>query len=230
MLRRLFVLALLLLPWFANAQALPAPRLGVDYFVLADVQPTYRNGKIEVAEVFSYACVHCAHFQPKVDAWLQQQAKAGRLKDLRWEYVPAVFGGVWNNFAKAYLVAEKTGVVKRTHNAVFKAIHEERALQTGSLEEIADLYARFGVDRNNFLAALNEPLLNDQLKLARDFALRGGVEGTPTLIVAGKYRVVTTRDRGFDGMLATLDFLLAQERAAARKATQGKAGKSNPGH
>ena len=70
----------------APVGAVPQP--GVDYVVLPQSQPTWAPGKIEVAEVFSYRCIHCAEFQPKVNVW-----KKTMPADARWEYVPAVFGG-----------------------------------------------------------------------------------------------------------------------------------------
>ena len=97
----------------------PAPRLGVDYVLLPVPQPTYGQGKIEVAEVFSYRCIHCAEFQPSVNIW-----KKTMPADVRWEYVPGVFGGSWDDFARAYFAAELMGVQKRTHDAVFKGVHD----------------------------------------------------------------------------------------------------------
>src|SRR5690606_21149320 len=43
---------------------------GRGYVLVEDGAP-YRplDGKIEVVEVFSYRCGHCARFQPQVDAW-----------------------------------------------------------------------------------------------------------------------------------------------------------------
>ena len=225
MIRRLLVPLLFLASFSACVQgAAPVgvPRVGVDYEVLPIPQPTYGLGKIEVAEVFSYRCIHCAEFQPLVNAWRKTQPA-----DVRWEYVPAVFGGSWDDFARAYLAAETLGVQKRTHDAVFKGIFVDKLLKTGSSDEIADMYANFGVDRANFLSTMRSVLVTDRLDRARQFALRTGVTGTPTIIVNGKYRVNVTQDGGFPGMLATTTFLIAKERAAA-KATKVPAAAKRP--
>ena len=47
-------------------------------------------------------------------------------KDVRWEYVPAVFGGHWDRFARAYFAAQSLGVQEKTHDAVFKGIFVDR--------------------------------------------------------------------------------------------------------
>jgi len=185
-----------------------APRLGIDYFVLPTPQPTYGQGKIEVAEVFSYACIHCAQFQPSVDIWLKKLPS-----DVRYEYVPAVFQEVWENFARAYFAAKILGVQERTHDAVFKAVHIDHAVKEPTPEGIADWYATQGVDRTKFLDTMNSFGVTAMVNRAKQFALRTGVNGTPTIIVAGKYRVEVNSERGFAGMLATVDYLLARERS-----------------
>lgn len=190
-----------------------APRLGTDYEILDPAQPTIGQGKLEVAEVFSYMCIHCAHFQPSVNTWKQHMPA-----DVRWEYVPAAFGGPWDEFARAFYAAEILGVQPRTHDEAFKAIHVDRVIKTGSQEEIADLYAKWGVDRTKFLETMKSFGVTAKLNRGKQFAQRTGVTATPTIIVNGKYRVNVTEDRGFAGMLSTVDFLLAQERAAATSA------------
>jgi thiol:disulfide interchange protein DsbA len=214
---RRFLLALAILPAFALAQALPAPTAGgtpqpgVDYEVLPLPAPTYGHGGIEVAEVFSYACIHCAHFQPYVTAWKKKLPK-----DVRWEYVPADFGGVWSTFARAYFAADQMHVLDKTHEAVFKAVHEDHAISSGTPDEVAAMYGSLGVDPTRFLAAMTNPATEQRLAQAHQFALSTGIEGTPTIVIDGRYRVTATG--GFDRMLATTDYLIAVERAAIKKA------------
>jgi thiol:disulfide interchange protein DsbA len=196
------------------APAAPAgdpPRPGIDYEVLEVPQPTWGRGKIEVAEVFGYPCIHCANLQPLVDAWHKTLPA-----DVRFEYVPAVFGGVWDSFARAYFAAEALGVREKTHNAVFDAYHVQRTLKGESNEHVADLYEGFGVDRAKFLSALTSFGVNSKVSKARLFATRTGITATPTMIVNGKYMVKATPDRGFPGMLATVDYLVALERSGAQ--------------
>jgi thiol:disulfide interchange protein DsbA len=185
-----------------------APRLGTDYEILPTPQPTFSQGKIEVAEVFSYACIHCAQFQPVVDAWLPKLPK-----DVRYEYVPAVFNDMWEHFARAYFAAKVLGIQAKTHDAVFKAVHVDHTIKSPDLGDIADWYATQGVDRTKFLDTMNSFGVNAMVNHAKQFSLRTGISGTPTIIIAGKYRVNVTQDRGFSGMLATVDYLLARERA-----------------
>ena len=237
MLRRLLAPALLLFSVSACAQssapapaakpaARPAaaanfvPRPGVDFEVISPAQPTWGHGRIEVAEVFSYRCIHCAEFQPKVNAW-----KKTMPKDVRFEYVPAVFGGTWDTFARAYFAADLMGLHAKTHDNVFKGVFVDQSAGNGSVEEIAAMYAKLGVDQAKFLATMNSFGVTAKINRAKQFAMRVGVTATPTVIVNGKYRLNVTQDRGFDGMLATTNYLIAQERAAAAKKPAAAAAK-----
>jgi thiol:disulfide interchange protein DsbA len=235
MLRRLLAPVLLLFSISACAQpsapAAPAarpapapamafvPQQGHDFEILPTPQPTWAAGKIEVAEVFSYRCIHCAEFQPKVNAW-----KKSMPSDVRWEYVPGVFGGSWDTFARAFFAAQVMGIQPKTHDAVFKAVFVDQAAGTGSAEDIAAMYAKLGVDKAKFLATMNSFGVTAKLNRAKQFAMRSGVDGTPTLIVNGKYRVSVTPDHGFDGMLSTANWLIAKERAAKPAAAPAKKG------
>ena len=216
--RSLLVLLLSLLPLSAFAQPMaPGYREGVDFVTLPAPLPPFAAGKIEVAEVFSYACVHCFTFQPAVNKW-----KTTMAKDVRWEYVPAAFGGPFDQFAKAYFAAQILGVQEKTHDAVFKGIFTDKLVKQGTPEEVADLYARFGVDRAKFLATMAGNDVKARMAKAKDFAMRSGVESTPTLIVNGKYRVLGRNETGYDGLLKTTEFLVQKERELAAKAAKKK--------
>jgi thiol:disulfide interchange protein DsbA len=189
-----------------------APRLGIDYTVLAEPQPTFGTGGIEVAEVFAYTCIHCANLQPTINAW-----KPTLASDVRFRYVPGAFGGPSDNFARGFFAAETMGLLDKTHDGVFKAFFVERKFQTGSPEEIADHYASQGANREAFLSTMNSFAVTAKVNRARQFALRTNVQATPTMIINGKYSASTTNDRGPEGLLATIEYLVAMERANAAK-------------
>lgn len=208
----LLPLALAAMP-AANRAA--APVAGTDYEVITDGKPfAPAPGKIEVVEVFGYTCVHCAHFEPLVSAW-----KARLPADVQFTPVAAPFGGYWIPYAKAYYAAQSLGLVGKTHAAMFRALHDEGSLPISrpTAEEIAGFYARHGADAQQFIDAMSSPAVERQLEQAREFLLRSGVEGTPTLIVNGKYRVLGSPEDA----LRTADYLIARERRAQAAAGGG---------
>jgi thiol:disulfide interchange protein DsbA len=217
-LRLATLLLLAVLPFAASAApkvaiASAAPVVGVDYVEIEGGKPFAPvKGKIEVVEVFGYTCPHCAHFEPQVSAW-----KAKLPGDVNFVALAAPFGGYWNPYAQAFYTAQSLKLVPKTHEAVFKALHEERSLpiQNASAAEIAAFYAKFGADPIAFAAAMNSPATAKAMDRAKTFIMASEVDSTPSMVVAGKYRIIT--QKGFDDMLRVADQLIAKERAGAAK-------------
>ncbi len=190
------------------ASAADAPQAGRDYVEITGGKPyAAKAGTVEVAEVFGYTCPHCAHFEPQLRQW-----KAGLPRGVDFVAIPAAFGGTWDTWARAYFAADNLGLSARTHQAVFDAIHKQGTLpRNPSDQELATFYAGHGVSAERFLAALADPKVDAQLRHAGEFARDAGLEGTPTLVVNGRYRVL---GNSFDDMLRTADWLIARERGA----------------
>ena len=189
----------------------PEPVEGTDYLVIENGQPYQQAaGKIEVAEVFGYVCPACFRFQPMIGPW-----KAGLPSDVQFVYVPAMFGGTWDNYARAFYAAETLGVQEKSHDALYNAIHVDQTLKgergADSVEDIAKFYAAYGVDPKEFANTMASFGVAAKTNRAKQFALRSKITGTPTLVVNGKYLVKGT---GYQDMLRIADHLIARERAA----------------
>jgi protein dithiol oxidoreductase (disulfide-forming) len=197
----------------APAAAIPGLVAGTDYVVIPGGQPFEpRNGKIEVVEVFGYVCPACARLQPLFSAWKKKLPA-----DVRVTYVPAAFGREWIPYAHAFYAADALGLVDRSHDAVFHAIHIEESLPGEGKEPdeqaIAKFYGKYGVDPKVFADAMHSFTIDAKLARAKQFMMDSGVEGTPTLIVDGKYRVL---GRSYEDQLRITDALIAQERATGQ--------------
>jgi thiol:disulfide interchange protein DsbA len=194
---------LLALPAMAAA---PPPVEGSDYVTIAQGQPyAPLRGKVEVAEVFGYWCPHCAEFQPALSTWRRAQRA-----DVRFKTVPAVFtaGDV---LARAYFAAEHFGMLPRLHDAIYQAIHVDATLpRDPSVDEMAGWFGQHGLDAARARAYMLDPTVDAKLEYARQFALRSGVEGTPTLIIDGRYRITArTHEEGLRTASALIDSLRA---------------------
>ncbi|MFK3650298.1 thiol:disulfide interchange protein DsbA/DsbL [Lysobacter enzymogenes] len=196
----------------AAASAGPAPEPGVDYVEIPGGKPfATPAGKVEVVEVFGYTCPHCAHFEPLVSKW-----KAKLPADVNFVPLAAPWGGYWTPYAQAFYTAQTLKLLPATHEAVFKALHEDKSLpiQNATTQEIAGFYAKYGADASTFAATMTGKNTEQAMKRANDFIMASGVEGTPTVVVAGKYRITT--QKGFDDILRVADHLIARERRAKR--------------
>ncbi|MEN1943248.1 thiol:disulfide interchange protein DsbA/DsbL [Luteimonas sp. MJ293] len=188
----------------------PAPVEGTHYVVVEDAQPLQPlNDQIEVVEVFGYTCGACASFDPLISAWEKRQPE-----DVRVTMLPAAFGGIWDTFAKAYYAAESMDLAEATHGPMFRALHVDRSLSPQGLNTnvLAAFYAQHGADERRFAQTMESFAVAGQVRRAQQFAVAAGVDATPTMIVNGKYRVVSGQD--FQDVLRIVDHLVARERAA----------------
>lgn len=195
----------------STAAGTPAPYTeGNQYVTLAGPHQRYSaEGKVEVVEVFSYACIHCAEFAP-----IAAKLKAQLPKGVVFKLVPAPFSAQWLPFAQAYYAAKQLGVVESTHLDLFK----EKFFQhypLNSLDDLADFYARHGVDRAKFMQIATSPAADARLKADLALAAKWGVDGTPTLVIDGKYRV--NHVGSMDELSAVTLWLAKRELAAADK-------------
>ena len=199
-------------PMAATPAGAGAPLVaGTDYEEIQGGQPfDPLNGKIEVVEVFGYVCPACFRFQPLVNAW-EKSLPA----DVRFTYVPAAFGPEWVPYAHAFYVSQSMGLVAKTHDALFNAIHVAQTLpgegKTPDEAAIAKFYGQYGADPKQFLEAMHSFAVDAKVNRAKQFMTRSGVQGTPTLIIDGRYRVL---GKSYADMLRIANQLIAQERAA----------------
>ncbi len=195
----------------ATPEAAPTFVAGTDYQLIDPPVAFGSDDRIDVVEVFGYNCIHCAHAQPFISEW-----KKSLPADVHFEYMPAVFGGVWEAFGRAFYTAQTMGLLDRTHEAMFAAVHEQKRFN--NLEDVAAFYAEHGGgDPQQVLATMSSFPVETKLAEARQTVQAFGVEGTPTMVIEGKYRVSVPRaENGFQRMLEIVDFLIEQERAARR--------------
>lgn len=209
MIRCLSLLCALLLAPYAWAQGLVEKyQPGKHYFLIEPAQPTSTGKKVEVMEVFSYACIHCAHFQALVDKW-----KANKPEQAQMVYLPAAWNAPWEMVARAYYAAEAMGILDKTHQAFFNALHVERK-PFNSMDDIAKWYAGYGVKAEDFLAMATSSAITLKINRSKQLIPRLGVEGTPTIIVNGKYRVTGESAAGYENVFDVVNFLVAKEAAA----------------
>jgi thiol:disulfide interchange protein DsbA len=188
----------------------PAPYTeGTEYVTLP--APAHRlsdEGKVEVVEIFSYGCIHCAHFAPIADQ-MRKQLPPG----VTFKLLPAAFNDQWVPFARAYYAAKKLGVVDQTHLALFKAKFDDH-YPISTLDELADFYAMHGVKRDDFMRIASSDEVTQQIRKDAALVQQWQVDGTPTIIVNGKYRTATVKT--LDELSAVTQWLVKRELANAK--------------
>jgi protein dithiol oxidoreductase (disulfide-forming) len=197
---------------------------GKNYFTIEPAQPTGNPDKIVVTEAFSYACPACNAFHTSAD----QLAKT-LPADAVMAYLPVSFRPDENFplFQRAYFAAKALGVAEKTQDAMFDAVWKTGELSsddltTGrpkpqsawpTLDDVAKFYAKYGVDPKEFVAVANSFSINTQMKRADDMVKAYGVEGTPTIIVNGKYRFTPGDAGGYGQSIELAKWLVSKEAA-----------------
>ena len=206
---------LLLLGWVvAGAPAMaeesaPAYEEGVQYHLLPVAVDTQDAERIEVVEVFGYACIHCYRFDPILEDW-----RSGLPGDVAFRRVPAVFNETWALLGRMFYAAEVLGVGEEMHMPLFEAIHRQ-GLDLRRVEIAEELFeSEARVEPADFREALNSFGVATRLRQADAQGRVYRVTGVPSLIVNGKYRIDSGDAGGYVEMVRIADFLIDMERTA----------------
>ncbi|MFZ5523162.1 MAG: thiol:disulfide interchange protein DsbA/DsbL [Pseudomonadota bacterium] len=163
-----------------SGAAFAAAELGRDYNLLKPPQPT-DSKKIEVLEFFFYGCSHCFHLHKPLTAW-----EKSKPKDVDLVFVPTIFRDSMEPMARTMYALESMGQLDKLHDALYRAWNEDN-IELFDEASIADFVARNGVDRAKFSAAYNSFSMQSRVARARQMVRSYRINGTPTLVVAGKY-------------------------------------------
>ena len=164
--------------------------------------------RIEVVEAFGYLCPHCNNFEPILEPWVERQPA-----DVNFVRIPVVFSRSWEPMARAYYSSELLKTLDKTHQATFNGIHQERR-RFRNADDLAEFYAGLGVDPEKFKKMYDSFATNMKLNIGASKLAGYGVEGVPTLIVNGKYRITTGTAGSHANMLKVAEYLVEKERAA----------------
>lgn len=193
----------MLLPHSASAQSVPVE--GKQYKLLAKPQPT-PQGKIEVIEFFWYGCVHCNAFAPTMKAWAARQ-KA----DVVVKRIPVAFGPEYMPHNKIYYTLDVMKKLDVMHEKVFHAIFVDRKEMLDP-NEIADFMAKNGLDRKQFLDTFNSFPVVTSAQRAPGLVDAYGIQGTPSVVIQGKYLTSPSIAGGATQATQTMDWLIDQIR------------------
>lgn len=206
-----FLVALLIAIGAIAAPFAPALGAGIDptgkYEPVQPPQPTDTPGKVEVVEVFSYACPHCFSFLPYMEKFENSKADYVAIR-----HMPAVFRDSWVAPARAYYTAQALGIEKQVHRAIFEAIHVQKQRMT-TREDVMKFFESQGVAREDFDKAYDSFAVESLMRKSQVMQQRYGVRGTPSIIVDGKYRVSATLAGTPQGMIQVTEALAEREHA-----------------
>jgi len=190
-----------------------APKLNTVYRLVIPPQPVETGNKIEVIEFFYYGCPHCYDLQPYLKNWLSRAPK-----DVAFRRIAAVFRDSWVPLTKTFYTLEALGELDRLHGEVFEAIHVKQ-INLNNEQTLLDWMEQHGVDRKKFADSYNSFSLKNRAEFAKQLTQAYGVEGTPSLVVDGKYLTGPAMTGSHESAMRVLDQLIdkaRQERSSNR--------------
>jgi len=164
------------------------------------------KGKVEVVEMFLYACPHCYELEPKMQAWLKDKPY------VEFQRIPAIIGPSWADQARVFYMIESLPNPERLHAALFKAIHDD-GLQIYNEYSVVEFLVSQGVDRQRAADLYLSPEVAAGADRARRLTVNYGLRGVPAVIVNGKFKTAPFFVHNQEEMFKVLDELVRKEKA-----------------
>jgi len=176
------------------------------YELINPPQNTASADKVEVVEFFWLGCPHCYSFEPTIVAW--ENDMPDNVVFVR-EAPP--LNQSWEQHSRGFYAAQLMGQEVPFVNAMFKAIHEDRE-RMRKPEDIADLAAELGLDRDKFLKTMKSFAVQTKMNRAMQLAKGAGITGVPAIMINGKYRTSAQLAGGNAGMIDVINDTIAMEK------------------
>ena len=184
---------------------------GINYDPVVPSEPTsVPAGKVEVMEVFWYACPHCYALEPYIAAW--RKSKPDYIEFVR---VPVMWGPVHRAHAQLYYTLKQLGR-NDLDGKVFETLHQgQNPLVGNTPEETLQRQLQFaqqnGIDPAEFRKAYSSFAVNSDLQRADEITQRYHVEGVPLVIINGKYQTDVGKAGSHEDLIAEINDLAAAE-------------------
>jgi thiol:disulfide interchange protein DsbA len=189
----------------AHAQGGSSVRVNVDYRLIE--QQAVSGPRIEVIDFFWYGCPHCYTFQPALEDWVKRMPP-----DVSLRRIPAILRDNWAPHARIYYTLEALGEVERLHQAVYHGYHVQE-LHMSKPEVMLQWAERHGIDGRLWTEAYHSPAVTQKVQQAKQLTADYNVQGTPSLVVDGRYLTSPAMARSEARMIPVLEELVRIARA-----------------
>ena len=179
---------------------------GTHYEVLPNPARTLDPNKIEVMEVFWYGCSHCYAIEPLLAKWKETIAD-----DVIFAKTPAVWRDFMRLHANVYYTAEAFNLPREFHNEIFALLAASPKL--ADQDRFAEVFAKYGVNKEDFCKKVNAFGIMSKVSQGEKRTRKNYlIQGTPEMVVNGKYRISARMAGSQAGMLDVVNYLVELER------------------
>lgn len=186
---------------------------GVNYHPVVPAQSTdVAPGKVEVMEVFWFACPHCYALEPHVVAWLKKKPPY-----VEFVRVPVMWNNVHQAHARLYYTLQALGredLFEKAFSAAQQVATTPLAGATDAetLRQQQAFAVQNGISADDFAKAFNSFSVNSNLARAQEITQRYKVDHVPFFVVNGKYITDVTMAGGEEQLMQLISDLAASER------------------
>lgn len=168
-----------------SSWAMADVQLGRDYTELKKPQMVANASKVEVLAFFSYHCSHCAALEPTLQAW-----KTKLPADVDFRQVQIVWDKEMLPLAQLFATVQQLKL-ERLHMPIFTAmIQEKKNLRDEKV--LAAWLKTQNVDVKSFMETYRSFSVTNQASRAAQVTRDYAIDGTPTIVVGGRYVVPST--------------------------------------
>jgi len=169
---------------------------------LIPVQPVETGANIEVIDFFWYGCPYCNELQPVLEEWIKKKPA-----DVAVRRIPVILRDNWAPHARIYYTLDLLGEVERLHSKVYHSYHvEELAMSKPDVME--QWAAKNGIERRRWVDAYFSPEVDGRIARAFQATQRYDIQGTPSLVVDGRYLTSSSMTPTVRGMIPVIDDLV----------------------
>jgi protein dithiol oxidoreductase (disulfide-forming) len=187
---------------------------GKNYEVLSPAQPTdVPAGKVEVIEMFWYACPHCYALDATIESWRKNKPVY-----VEFRRVPVMWNDEHRSHARLFYTLKALGKLDELHSKVFEEIQQKGDLlyvpndEKGTLQKQLQFAKANGIAESDFTNAYQAFSVQTNLQQADDLTRRDRIDSVPTFVIDGKYVTDADMAGGASKLTRLIDDLAANEK------------------
>lgn len=136
-----------------------------------------------VEEFFNYACAACYSIESFIGDVKSKNP------NIKFKMVPVELNPAWKIYVEAYYIAEKLNMLEKVHTKIFHRLHVEKK-PFANEKDMKTFFLNAGVDEKAYDDVKKSYWLATQLRVSKQYAMKNGIMGTPTLLVNKRFKLV----------------------------------------
>jgi thiol:disulfide interchange protein DsbA len=171
------------------------------------VKGTYTPNTL--VEYFSFFCGHCVRFQPTMRDLERDfpEVKFSRV------HVAFLGGDLGNKMQSLYAFAEQKGVEDKFTELMFEQVKKAQAAGDKGQIDPLEVFGALGITKDDLDAGMNNILTNSRVVQYDNMVKDQEIEGTPTMVVDGIYRINTDHVKSYEYLKELIKYLQAKKGA-----------------